>query len=57
MISIREAEKIIRENSPASRIKIQATDLALGMVLAENVKASSPSPLFTNSAMDGFAVI
>jgi molybdopterin molybdotransferase len=57
MISIREAEKIIRENIPAPRIKKQATDRALGMVLAEDIKASFPSPGFTNSAMDGFAVL
>lgn len=57
MISVSEAEKIIRENMPAPKSQELATDLARGLVLAENVKSPCPSPRFSNSAMDGFAVI
>ncbi len=56
MISIEEALQIIQDNIPAPT-EIECTlENALGRYLAEDVHAPEPSPRYTNSAMDGFAV-
>lgn len=56
MISIEQAKKIISENlnNPGTE-KIELKN-SPGRVLAENVFAPDNSPLFDNSAMDGYAV-
>ena len=40
--------------SPAPAVVMRLAD-CLGLVLAEEVRATTPLPPFTNSAMDGFA--
>jgi molybdopterin molybdotransferase len=56
VILIQEALKIIQENQPAATIEeINLADAA-GRILAEDIFAPEPSPRYTNSAMDGFAV-
>ena len=56
MISINEAIAIIRANIPASRVEEQPLAQAVGRYLADDVHAPEPSPRYTNSAMDGYAV-
>lgn len=56
MITVDEAIQQIRSHVPllpSEEISIQD---ALGRVVSEDITAISPSPSFTNSAMDGFAV-
>lgn len=56
MITIKEAKQIIEDNIPGS--SVEAIDLkeSAGRVLAENIISPINSPLFDNSAMDGYAV-
>ncbi len=56
MISIEEATRLVQDHLPSRRVKRVSLAEALGMVLAEAVTAPEPSPRFTNSAMDGYAV-
>ena len=56
MISISEAEELIRSNTPFPKTEKLETNQSLGLVLAEDIFAPNASPGFTNSAMDGFAV-
>lgn len=56
MISVQEALAILEEHQPAPRIIHVALDAAHGRRLAREVTAPEPSPRYTNSAMDGFAV-
>ena len=56
MISIEEAQQILKENQPSPRITDVCLSEAHGCCLAENVFAPEPSPRYTNSAMDGYAV-
>ncbi len=56
MISINEAQKIIREQLPDPLVELTALPEALNRILAEEVQAIEPSPRYTNSAMDGYAV-
>lgn len=56
MIEIEEASAILREHcTPLPSVECPLSD-ALNKVLSEDVFAREPLPLFTNSAMDGFAV-
>lgn len=56
MISVTEALSIIDKNTQKlNRVLVSVVD-ANGFILAENIFAKYPQPLFTNSAMDGFAV-
>ncbi len=55
-ISIQEAVKIIQQNIPPVQTNELPLELTAGLVLARDVLAREASPLFTNSAMDGFAV-
>jgi len=57
MISIEEAQQILRENQPVPRITDVCLADAHGCCLAEDVSAPEPSPRYTNSAMDGYAVL
>jgi len=56
MISIREALLIIQNNQPPARTEDIALNEAAGRILAVDVLAPEPSPRYTNSAMDGFAL-
>ncbi|HSH12547.1 MAG TPA: gephyrin-like molybdotransferase Glp [Desulfurivibrionaceae bacterium] len=56
MISIHEALTIIKENIPPPVVAEYPLDLAVGRYLAEDILAPEPSPRFTNSAMDGYAL-
>jgi molybdopterin molybdotransferase len=56
MISISEAVAIVKENIPAPAVADCLLDQALGRCLAGEVRAPEPSPRYTNSAMDGYAV-
>jgi molybdopterin molybdotransferase len=56
MISIGEAKKIIKDNLPPKKTTSLFLEETIGKVLAEDIFAPEPSPRFTNSAMDGFAV-
>jgi molybdopterin molybdotransferase len=56
MISIQEALQILEANLPESRIDTVDLSDASGRYLAESVTAPEPSPRYTNSAMDGYAL-
>ncbi len=56
MIEISEALQIIRDNHPPSLVTTMPLLDALGRRLAVDIHAPEPSPRYTNSAMDGFAV-
>jgi molybdopterin molybdotransferase len=56
MISIEEAQQILKENQPPPRIADVRLSEAHGCCLAEDLSAPEPSPRYTNSAMDGYAV-
>jgi molybdopterin molybdotransferase len=56
MIEIREALQIIRANHPLPMVATLPLLDALGRRLAMDIIAPEPSPRYTNSAMDGFAV-
>lgn len=56
MISIQEALQILEENLPDPRIDTVDLAEAHGRYLAESISAPEPSPRYTNSAMDGYAV-
>jgi len=56
MISINEAIAILKENIPPQELEKWPLYLAVGLYLAEDILAPEPSPRYTNSAMDGYAV-
>ncbi len=56
MISIEEAQQILKENQPAPRITDVCLAEAHACCLADDISAPEPSPRYTNSAMDGYAV-
>ena len=56
MISIQEALQILEDNLPEPRIDAVDLSEAHGRYLAESITAPEPSPRYTNSAMDGYAV-
>jgi molybdopterin molybdotransferase len=56
MISIQEALSIIQNNQPPARTEEIALSKAAGRILAADILAPEPSPRYTNSAMDGFAL-
>ncbi len=56
MITMDEAIAIIKANHPARQVEEISLEQALGRHLAREVRAVEPSPRYTNSAMDGFAV-
>ncbi len=57
MISIDEALRITKENVPDLQICNYGVEEALGKNIAQNIYAPEPSPRYTNSAMDGYAVL
>jgi len=56
MISIQQALQILEENLPDPRIDTVDLSEAQGRYLVESINAPEPSPRYTNSAMDGYAV-
>lgn len=56
MISIGEALGILQKNLPVGRFETVSLKEACGRYLAEPVSAPEPSPRYTNSAMDGYAL-
>ncbi len=57
MIDFFEAREQIRKNCPTPSTDVHELPGSLGFILTEDVIAKDHSPLFDNSAMDGFAVI
>jgi molybdopterin molybdotransferase len=56
MISVQEALRILQDNIPPPRRDVVSLEAAYGCFLYEDQIAPEPSPRFTSSAMDGFAV-
>ncbi len=56
MISINRALAIIKNNLPERKTTVVPISDALGHVLADKIMAPLPSPPFTNSGVDGFAI-
>lgn len=56
MISVQEALAILHENIPEPRRKSVPLNQAYHCYVSEDIYAPEPSPRYTNSAMDGFAV-
>jgi len=56
MISTKEAEKLISQNLPPRRVEKIPIENAMGRFLCVDIFAMEPSPRFTNSSMDGFAL-
>ena len=56
MISIQEALQLLEDNLPEPRVDTVDLSEAHGRYLVESVAAPEPSPRYTNSAMDGYAV-
>src|ERR1700761_540188 len=56
MIKVEEAEKIILAEATDYGAEIMPFDLALGRVLAENIKADRDLPPFNRVTMDGIAI-
>ena len=56
MITVEEAEKIIQAELRDYGAEIMPFELALGRVLAENIKADRDLPPFNRVTMDGIAV-
>jgi molybdopterin molybdotransferase len=56
MVSVEEAQKLVLDNTRLlDEIELSIED-ALGLVLSADIISSANLPLFTNSAMDGYAV-
>src|ERR1700759_3569984 len=56
MITVEEAEKLILAEAVDYGAEIIPFDMALGRVLAENIKADRDLPPFNRVTMDGIAV-
>lgn len=56
MITVERAQELIERNTEPLGKENVALSKALGCVIAEDVRAPFDLPLFTNSAMDGFAL-
>jgi molybdopterin molybdotransferase len=56
MITVPEAFRILQENLPAPRLEAIDLSNAYSRYLAQDILAPEPSPRYTNSAMDGYAV-
>ena len=56
MIPIREAIRIVLQNSPVFDSEAVALADALGRILAEDIVADSDLPPFDRAQMDGYAV-
>ncbi len=56
MITVEKAFEIVMANAPPPHIKKVEILEAAGRIVAEDIRAREPSPRYSNSAMDGFAV-
>jgi molybdopterin molybdotransferase len=56
MISVQEALAILHDNIPEPQRELMPLDQAYKCYVCEDIYAPEPSPRYTNSAMDGFAV-
>ncbi len=56
MISIQTALELVQKNLPERQSTILPLEKAFGKIISEKVISREPSPRYTNSAMDGFAV-
>ncbi len=56
MISVQDALDILQQNLPAAKIVTVSLDQAFSRRLAKDIFSPEPSPRYTSSAMDGFAV-
>ena len=56
MITANEAFQILQKNLPRPRHEVVDLSNAHSRYLAEDILAPEPSPRYTNSAMDGYAV-
>ena len=56
MISVEQAHRILQDNIPQPKTVSVKLVEALGRYLSEDIRAPEPSPRYTNSAMDGFAL-
>lgn len=56
MITVKEAKSIIQKHIPLLGTETVLLNEAGSRVLAQEITATFPSPIFDNSAMDGFAV-
>jgi len=56
MISVDQAVQLLRQNFTQRRVETFDLEEATGRALAEDLTAVEPTPRFTDSAMDGFAV-
>ena len=56
MITIQQATSIINNNQISPSTEVIPLNESLGKILCEDISANEPSPRFTNSAMDGYAI-
>ena len=56
LIEYSEAERLVLENTPLMPVVETPLDKALGLALARDLAATTDSPPFDNSAVDGYAV-
>ncbi|MGH3147454.1 MAG: molybdopterin molybdotransferase MoeA [Rubrobacter sp.] len=56
LIEYAEAERLVLENTPRAPVEEVPLDGALGLALARDLQATTDSPPFDNSAVDGFAI-
>lgn len=56
MLRVEEARELILRHAPARRVERLPLERALGLVLAEDLRAPEPLPSFPRSGMDGYAL-
>lgn len=56
MLRVEEARALVLEHAPARRVERRPIEEALGLILAEDLRAPEPLPAFPRSGMDGYAV-
>lgn len=56
MLRVEEARALVLQHAPARRVERRSLEAALGLVLAEDLRAPEPLPPFPRSGMDGYAV-
>lgn len=56
MLRVEEARALVMQHAPARRVERRPLEEALGLILAEDLRAPEPLPSFPRSGMDGYAV-
>ena len=56
LIEYSKAERLVLESTPRLPVEEVLLGEALGLVLARDLQATTDSPPFDNSAVDGFAI-